>query len=220
MSKNNTGARAKASGILTGAVGGILSCNPVSGFCWSIWKEGQDAKWKYRVEEFMDYVSKGLSADLLKDEQFQDGLAHLFKAFVQQRHKEKREYIKNIFTHFSYANDKANFELERLIDIVEKISINQVMILARIYNGDFLSGKGIQELEILGMQYCDLKTLENLGIVLVGESVINSQEQPNFSFNPGHHSHIFIKTENGSFAWKNIVTTPFGEQFIQYIQNL
>jgi hypothetical protein len=52
----------------------------------------------------------------------------VFESYIKERNKEKRNYIKNIFLDFtkSTVEEKEKFELERLLDIVNRITLQEI----------------------------------------------------------------------------------------------
>ncbi len=221
---DNSQACAETNGVLSGVAGVILSCNPISGFMWNVWKDQQDAKWKYRVKEFMRYISSGdFSADLFKSESSQDGLALSFRAFIQQRNKQKRKYIKSIFFEFIKSGAEEDFELERNFDVVEKISKEQTEILRNLYitGTVLLVSENTFQKEVDTVYYSNSKYLESLGLVYIEfYSEVRMEEEYEADYEGGvvASTHLTGRDIARLETSETLVLSDFGKEFIQYIQ--
>lgn len=105
------------------------------------WIEFFEAIWIY--PEFLK--------ELEKSEQALDWLALCFEAYTKERTKEKRKILKNLFLWFTKLSEeeKEKFEIERLIDITNKITSAELTYLKHL-NDDLLP---LQDIAIDGDIY-------------------------------------------------------------------
>ena len=215
---------------LKGLVGALCQTNPVTAVLWGLFQEQETAKWRYRVDEFLTYVSDGrFVKDLLEDEQFQDGLALAFRAYVQQRNEKKRDLIKKVFMGFAEEENKEDFELERIFDVIEKISFDQMKMLKKVSKDGtlLLISNNIFSKDIDVSVYAQAKYLESLGLLYIEfhseahmeegiEKMGSYADNASFFANdiPPMKKENIVKLETS----ETLVSSDFGKEFIQYIQ--
>lgn len=106
--------------------------------------------------------------ELEESEQALDWLAICFEFYTKQRIKEKRNFIKNIFLWFIKLSEigREKFELERLIDITNKITLDEIFFLK------FLN----DEIKPIQIKYSKIKASESY------ESTKNSGKWESYDF--------------------------------------
>ena len=172
----------------------------------------------------MRYISSGdFSADLFKSESSQDGLALSFRAFIQQRNKQKRKYIKSIFFEFIKSGAEEDFELERNFDVVEKISKEQTEILRNLYitGTVLLVSENTFQKEVDTVYYSNSKYLESLGLVYIEfYSEVRMEEEYEADYEGGvvASTHLTGRDIARLETSETLVLSDFGKEFIQYIQ--
>jgi len=122
-----------------------------------------------KVNEFVNYIQNNSSIftkEMVNSLEFKEGFVITFESYLKQRNKQKRKYIQNIFIGFTESEVKEDFELERMYDLLNKISKYQISTLKRIYNKIDIS---INEKERLAVEsdYDDIKYLQSLGLLSV-----------------------------------------------------
>ncbi len=108
---------------------------PVFGIAWGLSKGLYGAGIQIRQDRAIEFVEmirdnpKIFTRDILSSEEFQDGFVHTFQKYLSERIKEKRKIIKNIFLGFSKEENKDSFKLERYLNTLEQLSIEDIEVI-------------------------------------------------------------------------------------------
>ena len=92
---------------------------------------------KQRVFEFMEAIVDKpdvFTQKILETEAFQDGFATTLQQYITMRTERKRQVVRAAFEDFARSLDKPNFQLERFMDTVQKISPASIALLGFINN--------------------------------------------------------------------------------------
>lgn len=90
-----------------------------------------------RALEFWEWMADNWFLESLAwSEQAIDGITICFEAYVKQRTEKKRKLIKNFFLWFTELSEgeKENFELEAILDIINKIPFKEIETLKKVSN--------------------------------------------------------------------------------------
>lgn len=85
-----------------------------------------------RVEDVLETIRDNPSiftAPLLEDEEFQDGLIFFVEKYIRERNEDKLVLMRNIFVGFSQFQDRTEFPLEEMMDLVSKLRFTDIRIL-------------------------------------------------------------------------------------------
>lgn len=125
-----------------------------------------------KVNEFIKYLKNNIdifTKEVISTKDFQEGFVITFENYLKQRNEKKRKIIHNIFLEFAQSKDKINFELERMYDILNKISLFELHILKKFNNNKKITidyeDRNNEELD-----YNDIKYLQSLGLLYVDVS--------------------------------------------------
>lgn len=185
----------------------------VRGFYGSIFDIQQE-----KINEFVNYLMNNpekFSKNIIMTKPFQEGFVITFEEYIKQRNEDKRKIIQEIFFGFTDAKYKKNFELERMYDLLNKISPFQFHVLRRIIKMKQIVIKDYER-NVVENDYDDIKYLEYLGIV-------NSSKKSEIDTNV----EVERDDESGmddADATSEIVETEtfnlsvFGEDFVKFIK--
>ncbi|MCX6733038.1 MAG: hypothetical protein NTV98_05880 [Candidatus Roizmanbacteria bacterium] len=67
--------------------------------------------------------------EIIESKEFRDGFVIAFEHYLKARTEEKKQFIKNVLLGFAQSTDKKKFELERLQDIILRISPGGLEVL-------------------------------------------------------------------------------------------
>jgi hypothetical protein len=116
----------------------IVSHVPGLGLAWGLCKALHGAGLRMRQQRALEWVEmirdnpRIFTENLLKQEDFQDGFIFALEKYLAERNKEKRLLIQNIFFGFATSEQRARFELERLLNTASIISFEAVGLLSYI----------------------------------------------------------------------------------------
>jgi len=85
-----------------------------------------------KINEFVKFIRDNKTAfvkDIVETTAFKEGFVITFDQYIKQRRKEKREVIQRVFLGFTQSSDKDNFEIERLYNVVNSISLEGIEYL-------------------------------------------------------------------------------------------
>ena len=88
-----------------------------------------------RVNDFVEYLKNNIDVftkKVVETKDFQEGFVITFENYLKQRNEIKRKLIQNIFLGFSQSKNKTNFELERMYDLLNKMSGVDFLVLNKI----------------------------------------------------------------------------------------
>jgi len=131
------------------------------GFFGSIFDIQQD-----KINEFVDYIKNNPSIfikEIVSTEEFQEGFLITFEEYLKQRTENKRKIIQEIFSEFTQSENKINFELERMYDVLNKLMPSNFKLLMEMGNG--LKKTFSNHRRIESNAYEEIKYLEYLGLV-------------------------------------------------------
>jgi hypothetical protein len=182
---------------------GIVSLIPGLGIIWGIAEAYYGAGLKLRQERALNWVEmmrdnpSVFTAELLQDEQFQDGFVYSLEQFLRQRNYDKRRIAKNIFLGFSTTTNKADFPLERFTHVLNILHELDIAALVKLYPENI-----VREHIVNGTRW-----FSRLGSI--------NQERGNMLLSLG----IIQFAEDRSFGPNNphVELTDFGKQLVQYI---
>lgn len=116
----------------------VVSQIPGLGLAWALSKALHGAGLKLRQQRALEWVEMVRDnptifvESLLVNEDFQDGFTLALETYLTERSRQKRTIIRNIFVGFATAEQRAQFELERLLNTTSIISVNAIQLLAYI----------------------------------------------------------------------------------------
>lgn len=120
------------------AVDEIVSHIPGLGLAWGLSKALHGAGMKLRQQRALEWVEMVRDnptvfvESLLVNEDFQDGFTFALETYLTERSRQKRAIVRNIFVGFATAEQRSQFELERLLNTTSIISVNAIQLLAYI----------------------------------------------------------------------------------------
>lgn len=205
-----------------------LSAVPFVGPAWDIAKAVFGAALALRHErasEWLLYIYENLivfRAELFTSTEFQDAFVYTLEKYIRERNENKRELIKNIFLDFATTEQKARFELERLVNTASTVSIEAIELLSYIeqnilpemkteyeqHNGQIIQRLSEKVEERLGDQkgeHHDTNKLRDTVAELINLGVFRSWTE---SYN----------TLGGGGSSLEYNLTIFGSQFIEYVK--
>tara|TARA_B100000508_G_C11402036_1_gene248827 strand:- start:1 stop:678 length:678 start_codon:yes stop_codon:yes gene_type:complete len=116
----------------------VVSRVPGLGLAWGLSKALHGAGMKLRQQKALEWVEmvrdhpEVFIEDLLKQEDFQDGFNYALEKYLAERNQDKRDIIKKVFLGFASSEERAQFELERLLNTTSIISLDAVNLLSYI----------------------------------------------------------------------------------------
>ncbi len=116
----------------------VVSSIPGLGLAWALSKALNGAGLRLRQQRALEWVEMVRDnpaifvENLLVNEDFQDGFTFALETYLTERSRQKRTIIRNIFVGFATAEQRAQFELERLLNTTSIISVNAIQLLAYI----------------------------------------------------------------------------------------
>lgn len=167
------------------------------------------------INEFVEYIQNNKTTfvkEVIETKEFRDGFILIFEAYIKQRNEKKRRILQSIFLDFTETQDKKNFELERLFDLLNKISEFQFYVLKKVKLNRRITVED-RERNVVEFDYGDLKYLEYLGLLYCDrKSTVES--------NIGHI------TEEGDgdvdselLEEETFYLSPLGGDFVKFIEN-
>lgn len=84
------------------------------------------------VNEVIEFISehpKEFRKEIVESEEFKKGFLNFTEQFLKQRLEQKKKILKEIFLGFAQSSEKSKFELERLDDIMVRISVESLEFL-------------------------------------------------------------------------------------------
>jgi hypothetical protein len=190
----------------------------VQGFFGSLFDLQQE-----KINEFVEFIKNNkeiFTKEIIITQDFKDGFLITFQEYIKQRNKEKRKYIQNIFLGFATADDKINFELERMCDLLNKLSSFQFYILKKFNSNKKIkiSNEDRNEAE---SDYDDIRYLQSLGLLNISieqkiETDITTEKRV---INHEKHSGEEYLSDANSYLDENetFYLSAFGEDFIDFI---
>lgn len=182
-----------------------------------------------RVNEFVEYIrnnEKVFAKEIVNTKDFRDGFVITFGEYVKQRNEEKRKVMQQIFLGFTGTKDKVNFELERMYDLLNKLSHFHLHLLKKIDDKEWLRVDADKR-DIVEYDYSELKYLEYLGLVVAENKKDISVEESTRTYidkqlnklgSNGHKESIMDYDidldESDTFT-----LSLFGEEFIKFVQS-
>ena len=106
----------------------------------SVSKSIQDTK-KKRAEELIEIMKENeqhFIIELINNECFISGLALIFRQVIEQYSEYKRSRIYSIFLEFTDSEDKESFELEKMYNTLNLLSINDLEVLKTCNDSEFI----------------------------------------------------------------------------------
>lgn len=97
---------------------------------------------KKRAEEFLEFMKKHeqkFTVELINNECFVSGLSLTLKEVIKQYSDLKRAKIYSIFLGFTDSKDKEDFELEKMCNILNLLSFDDLEVLKKIEEEIFIS---------------------------------------------------------------------------------
>lgn len=116
----------------------IVSQIPGLNLAWGLCKALHGAGLKLRQQKALEWVEmvrdnpRIFTENILEQEDFQDGFIFTLETYLSERNREKRMLIQNIFSGFATSEQRAQFELERLLNTVSIISFEAIKLLSFI----------------------------------------------------------------------------------------
>ncbi|NTW15330.1 MAG: restriction endonuclease [Candidatus Moranbacteria bacterium] len=111
-----------------------------------------------RVNEYVEFIRDHPDAfrkQIVESEEFRDGFVIAFEEYLKLRSEEKRRLAKRVFLGFTVSEDKEGFELERLDDVLSKISLPAISFLSFIKKEIFPLKESMIRSEMKGQNLVD-----------------------------------------------------------------
>ncbi|MDP2683735.1 MAG: hypothetical protein Q8P20_01635 [bacterium] len=192
-------------GSVGGAFDAVISSFPGVNIAWGAIKGGVAKVREKKAEEFILFLQNNTEIIDFNNEQFVDGLGLTFEQYLRQRDEQKRKIIQQIFLGFSNSKYMRNFELERMYDVLNKISFSHVHLLEKLKKNKFIRIDADQR-EIVEFDYDDIKYLEYLGLV-------NSDNKKEVEVETDQEEYDVDFREHDIFR-----LSVFGEDFIEFVK--
>jgi len=180
--------------------------------CWILVKGFYGALFDIKQEEINNFVSfirennEIFTREILKTKDFRDGFVITFEEYLKQRNENKRKIIQNIFLGFTKNNVKECFELERMYDLLNKISEYQMSLINKVKKEKQIIIKSNMR-DVTKNNYEYLKYLEYLGILSCEKK---GYVETDVSYEDEEADSNFYETEKFSLS-------VFGENFVKFI---
>ena len=190
----------------------------VQGFFGSLFDLQQD-----KINDFVEFIKNNkttFSKEVIDTQDFKDGFLITFQEYIKQRNEQKRKYIQNIFLGFALSNNKINFEMERMYDLLNKLSEYQFFVLSR-FNGNKKLKINFEERDDEESDYDDIRYLQSLGLLnVVAKRELDVQvTTTKKEYDNGKHSGVDYPSEADSTLEESetFYLSFFGEDFIKFI---
>ncbi|HWQ59758.1 MAG TPA: hypothetical protein VN420_01265 [Candidatus Fimivivens sp.] len=111
-----------------------------------------------RVNEYVEFIRDHPDAfrkQIVESEEFRDGFVIAFEDYLKLRSEEKRRLAKRVFLGFTVSENKEGFELERLDDVLSKISLPAISFLSFIKQEIFPLKESMIRTEMKGQNLAD-----------------------------------------------------------------
>lgn len=205
---------------ISGAVGGAFdsAMSIFSGvsIIWGAIKGGVGSIREKRAEEFILFLQKNINVSYFKNEQFIDGLGLTFEQYLKQRNEEKRKIIQNIFLGYIFSDDKINFELERMYNLLNQLSIHHFYILKKIQENKSVTITN-SEWNAVESDYDEIKYLQSLGLLSV-EQEHEIENDIQTEANNDEYGGYTSSTDSFLDIKETYGLSVFGEDFIKFIK--
>lgn len=162
--------------------------------------------------------------EIVKTKEFQDWFLVIFESYLKERSEEKRKNIKSILLWFTEIpkEEKEEFELEKILDILNKISLNEICILKQIKDNKIETlikntSTGSYSTYNISKHYNNIKYFESLWLINIDSSIESQTKEwmdwdwkEQISFPNG-------KFETDIYSNEEFELNSFWEKFIKYI---
>lgn len=182
-----------------------------------------------KTTKFINFIKdhkEEISQEIISANGFKEAFYITFENYLKQRNNEKCEIIKNIFLGFCKSENKEEFEMERLYDVINKIPLNLINLLEEfrkkekiiLYSENYkstFSGLEITKDEY-NKNYHEIKQLEYFGLLnFYRDQEITQQEEYEGDLESGIE-------KTGTYTPKNVILeyaclSNFGKLFINFI---
>jgi len=161
--------------------------------------------------------------EIMQTEEFKDWFVIILESYIKERNKSKKEIIKNIFLWFTKLTEKEKeeFELEKMLDILNKISEKEINLLDEIYKWKI--DENIKKTVTDNYQesyedknYSNLKYLESLSLIII-YSDIESSIAEETEWDEEDWYHTTGRTYSRIISSENFELSNFWSIFIEYI---
>lgn len=178
-----------------------------------------------KINEFVEFLknnSSSFTQEIIETQEFKDGFLITFQEFIKQRNKEKRKHIQSIFLGFTASSDKVNFEMERMYDLLNKISGFQSYILKKVCKEQkiIITSESRNTVE---SDYDDIKYLQSLGLLsVIVEHKIETEvtiEKPAYNYKRTSGPEYVSDASSFLDEKETFSLSVFGEDFIKFIVN-
>jgi len=179
----------------------------VKGFYGSLFDVKQE-----EINEFVEFIKENndiFTQEIVKTKEFRDGFVITFEEYLKQRNENKRKYIQNIFLGFTADDAKDDFELERMYDVLNRISKSQISLMKKIKR------EGQIEIEIVNGSvdneddYENLKYLEYIGI-------LSHTKQSDVDVDVVD---TYMQAYSDLYEIETFKLSSFGKKFVRFILN-
>ncbi len=172
-----------------------------------------------KVNSFIKFIEENPSVflnEIVEAEDFREGFLITFEKFLKIRGEKKRETVKRIFLGFTASNDKEKFELERMYDCLEKISMQHMVLFKLIqkhkgyYRVMYNDGDGFGS--TYDPRYDEMRYLVSLGL-LQSISEAEIEEDSELTYEGTLKEKTALKQE------ESVAFSEFGKKFIEFVNN-
>lgn len=177
-----------------------------------------------KVNEFVEYLKNNIdifTKEVIRTKDFQEGFVITFENYLKQRNEKKRKVIRNIFLGFTQSKDKLNFELERMYDLLNKISPLELYILKKFNNNKNIT-IDYEDRNNEESDYDDIRYLQSLGLLYVNvnrDLDIQISTEKRITQDEKHSGEDYNSEADPVLEEKEtFYLSCFGEDFVKFIE--
>ncbi len=194
--------------------------------CLALWQ----ANIRYREKRALEWVENIrdnpliFTAELLDDENFQDGFVYLFQKYILERNKDKRKIVKNILLGFAKSDNRGEFELEKICNTLDRLSIEDIEILRIWIDGSIEEWDKSQGVFPEGYVSPSLNSLQIGKFILDDMKWMKAFSEIQYAYEKLRYlvSTGLLTQEipkSTYFTDDNFTISIFGKNFVQFIKN-
>lgn len=174
-----------------------------------------------RAKELLQYLADNIDEVAFKNESFQDGLIIVMEHYLRERTVIKRQIMRNILHGFSNHYQEQTFQLEKLISVLDRLSVEDIETFSVWQNGAIERWYKEENSQIYGSrtdaQLKQMKLGEQLNIhqlswIITG--VRNAQNEDASLEKLSYLASVGLLRQIGGDSFK---ISTFGKSFINYL---
>ena len=116
----------------------VVSTIPGLNIAWGLSKALYGAGLKLRQKKALEWIEmvkdnpSVFTEAILKNKTFQDGFVYALERYIREKSEEKRKYMKSIFLGFAQATNQTEFEIERILHVLNILNTEDIEVLKDI----------------------------------------------------------------------------------------